>query len=97
MDPYHCGRDICLSNSVCLYSKLNRAKRCVNCVCPFEDICVLFWFVWVNSDNLIPSNKWDELNDIVLHLLKPLLEEGSETGQAAKTHGLCWNSHSKPE
>jgi len=86
MDPYHCGRDICLSNSVCHYNKLNVAKRPVNYVCPFEDICLLFWFVWVKRDNLIPSNKWNEPNDIVIHLLKPLLEEGSRTGQVAKTH-----------
>jgi len=86
MDPYHYGRDIYLSNSVCLYNKLNVAKRHVNYVHPFEDIYVLFRFVWVKTDDFIPSNKWDEPNDIVLHILKPLLEEGSRTGQ------VCFNT-----
>lgn len=97
LDPYHDERDICLSNSVCLYNKLNLAKRPVNYVCPFDDIYVLFWFVWVKTDNFIPSNKWDEPDDVLHILLKPLLEEGSRTGQVAKTHRLCWNSHSRQE
>lgn len=97
MDPYHYGRDACLSNSVCHYSKLNIAKIPANYVCPFEDIYVFFWFVWVKTDSFIPSNKWDEPNDIVLHILKTLLEEVSRTGHIAKTHRLCWNSHSKQE
>jgi hypothetical protein len=97
MDPYHYGRDVYLSNSVCHYNKLNIAKKPVNYVCPFEDIYVFFWFVWVKTDSCIPSNKWDEPNDIVLHILKTLLEEGSRTGHIAKIHRLCWNSHSKQE
>jgi hypothetical protein len=52
-----------LSNSVCLYNKLNLAKRPVNYMCPFEDIYALFWFVWLKTDNFIPSNKWDEQNN----------------------------------
>jgi hypothetical protein len=96
MDPYYYGRDICLPNSVCLYSKLNLAKRPVNRVCPFEDIYVLFWFVWVKTDNFIPvTSGMSKMTDIVQHLFKPLLEEGSRTGQVAKTHRLCWNSQSK--